>query len=205
MNKPLNLLQIAEKIQRLSPETGGVFSYADLSNIVASGSAVKNSRVISRLIKGEIILKVQRGFYTTKTFDMWLLASRLAPDCYISMDTVLAKEGIIATVPKYSISAVRAAKRNKTIKTQLGEIIFHSIDQSLIFGITTTNRGINVATAEKAYLDLLYFYQKGKRFVIDPLKEINTSKLNKKVIKKYLTRYRNPKFVAFVKGLIYEK
>lgn len=192
------------KIVKFSKELGGIFSYADLSNIVGGGSNVANSRAIKRLVDENVLDKVQRGIYVTKTFDLWSLACRIDRNCYISLDSVLAKEGLIGTVPK-SVSAVRIAPRRKRIRTPLGDIVYYSLKNDLFLGFEKDENGIFVAVPEKAYLDMLYFYTKGARFVIDPLQEVNISKLDKNKITNYLKMYKNPKFVKFVKGLIYEE
>lgn len=202
MKRGYTLLEIANKINSISPDMGGVFSYADLSSIIASGSVLQNSRMIARLTKEGVLTKIQRGVYVTVGYDMWFLASRIDPKSYISMDTVLAKEAIIATVPKGQVSAVRINKRCRRIATPEGDIVFHSLNRKLDFGITTQASGVNVATPERAYLDLLYFHQKGSRFVIDPYAEVNLSKLNTRLILKHLSWYKNPKFITFVKGLL---
>lgn len=202
MKRGHTLLEIAYKINKISTDVGGVFSNADLSSIIASGSVLQNSRIIAKLTTEGVLTKIQRGVYVTMNYDMWLLASRLDPKSYISMDTVLAREAIIATVPKGRVSVVRINKRNKRISTPAGEIVFHSMNRQFNFGITTQTNGVNVATPERAYLDLLYFYQKGSRFVIDPWTEVNLSKLNRPQIIKHLSLYKNPKFITFVKRLL---
>jgi hypothetical protein len=42
------------------------------------------------------------------------------------------------------------------------------------------------------------------RFVFDPRVEVDVKKLDIKKIEKYLKHYRNPKFIQFVKGFLYE-
>jgi hypothetical protein len=59
-----------------------------------------------------------------------------------------------------------------------------------------------MADPEKAFIDLLYFYVKGARYLIDPMSDVIVDKLNKKRLFAYLKRYKNPKFVKFVKGLL---
>jgi hypothetical protein len=59
-----------------------------------------------------------------------------------------------------------------------------------------------MADTEKAFIDLLYFYVKGARFLIDPLKDVNIEKLDRKKLLAYLKKYKNPKFVKFVKGFL---
>ena len=49
-------------------------------------------------------------------------------------------------------------------------------------GFSTLKNGVRVADNEKAYLDLLYFYMKGARYVFDPLHEVRVNKLNPKKI-----------------------
>ena len=205
MKKGRNIVDIINDINKLDQEMGGVFSYSDLSSIVSSGSTVQNSRIISRLVRDGLLTKIQRGLYTVSEFDLWLLASRIEPDCYISMDTLLAKEAIITTIPKRVVSAVCLNKRKKRITTSKGDILYHSLNEDLFFGIIALKNGVKVATPEKAYLDLLYYYQKGTRYAIDPLTEVNISKLNKSLLMKYIKSYKNPKFVNFVKGLLYEE
>lgn len=202
MKRSCTLLGIANKINMMSAEVGGVFSYADLSSIIAGGSVLQNSRVIAKLTTEGVLTRIQRGTYVALNYDMWLLVCRLDPKSYISMDTVLAREAIIATVPKGRVSAVRINKRSKRIATPEGELVFHSMGQKLDFGITTQANGVNVAIPERAYLDLLYFYQKGSRFVIDPRTEVNLSNLNMPLIIEHLSWYKNPKFISFVKGLL---
>jgi hypothetical protein len=43
--------------------------------------------------------------------------------------------------------------------------------------------GIRYASAEKAFVDTLYFYQKGEQFPFDPFSDINMSLLNITVIR----------------------
>lgn len=199
-----SLIQLYEIIDNFSKITGGVFSYAELSNIIGSQSPLQNSRTISRLTREGVLSKICRGFYVAKNFDLWMLTARLEPKATISMDSLLAREGLIGTVPK-NVSATVSGKRKRRILTNSGDILIHSIRKELDFGVVTLKNGIQVATPEKAYLDLLYFYQKGTRFVINPLQEVDILKLNRKWILKHLANYKNPKFVQFVKGLLYDR
>lgn len=202
MNIRVEMMKIAEAIQSMSPELGGTFSYSDLSNIIAGKSAVKNSRTIRRLINAKILIKVQRGIYTVEKFDLEILATRIENASYISMDSLLARAGIIATLPARKLTCVYTKARNRRVSTGAGDIVFHSISKNLFFGFERLQNGVQIASPEKAWLDMLYFYMKGQRFVIDPLKEANLAKLDKKKIMEYLKKYKNAKFVKFVEGLL---
>jgi predicted transcriptional regulator of viral defense system len=203
MKKAYSLPLILERVQKLGPSLGGVFLFSDLCNLIGAPTDVANAKVVGRLIRQGVLQKIQRGVYATKEAELWLLGSRIKPEAYISMDSVLAKNGLIGTIPARSVSLVYPG-RKLVLETSLGLIRFFSIKRDLIFGLQTLTGGIKIADSEKAYLDLLYFYTKGARFVIDPLNEVNLTRLNLRKVKKYLARYKNPKFIQFVKGQIDE-
>ncbi|HCU24771.1 MAG TPA: hypothetical protein DF383_07120 [Deltaproteobacteria bacterium] len=200
----MKILALLNRIQKLGPELGGVFSYGDLCNLIGSGSELQNKRTIKRLIQEGILFKIQRGFYTTADPDLWQLGCRLQKNAYVSMDSVLAKNLLIGTMPRRSVSLVYSGIGRKILETPVGTLSFFSIKKELIFGLARQKNGVAVADSEKAYLDLLYFYAKGARFVIHPLQEVDLSKLDRRKLEKYLKKYRNPRFVAFVKGCIHD-
>jgi predicted transcriptional regulator of viral defense system len=201
-------MNISNAIQRVTQFTGaqqGVFRISDLANLLPSSfSRLALMRTIDKLVEAGTLARVQRGIYVTPQFNSWVLAQNMAPKSYVSMDTVLAKNGLIGTVPTRSLSIVDT-RRGRTITTPQGIIRSFAIQPSLRFGYQYNKYGVAVADSEKAFLDLLYFYTKGHRFVIDPRNEVDISKLNRKTLTTYLKRYKNPKFVQFVKGLLNEK
>jgi predicted transcriptional regulator of viral defense system len=158
--------------------------------------------MIKRLVKERVLHKVQRGFYVTKKPDLIILACRLKKNAYISMDSALAIHGIIGAVPEQGVSAVVPGIRRQMLETPWGNIRFFSIKRELIFGVCSMTNGARMADNEKAYLDMLYFYSRGVRFVIDPLNEVNLRKLDRKKLNRYLGRYRNSRFVKFARGLL---
>lgn len=202
MKTPASWPQWLERIARLGPPQGGVFSYADLFNLLAAGSDLQNKRIIQRLVREKALRKVQRGFYTAGEVDPWVLAARLKPGAYISMDSVLAKNGLVGTVPARSVSAVRPGSVASSLETSEGTLRYFGIQKNLAFGFSPRADGVLVADSEKAFLDLLYYYQKGARFVFDPRSEVKVRKLDPKRLKKYLKFYRNPKFLKFVEGVL---
>lgn len=205
MKRTPSLPQLIERLQRFTPDMGGVFSFADLCNLIGAGSDIKNAKVIDRLVRLKVVQRIWRGVYAaSKEADLWVLGSRIKHDAYVSMDSVLAKNGLVGTIPRYSVSLVYPGRKT-TIETDFGASLkFFSIQPDLIFGISTLKNGVKVTDSEKAYLDLIYFYTKGARFVFDPLNEVLLRKLDIKKLNTYLKRYKNPKFVKFVKGLVNE-
>jgi predicted transcriptional regulator of viral defense system len=205
MKQRVLLTPILERLRRLSSSMGGVFSYGDLFNIIATGSPLKNARTIKRLVREGGLFKICRGFYTTDAPDLWVLASRMKPMSYISMDAILARNGLIGTVPARSVSAVYSTGPKKVVQTPFGRIQYFSAASDLItFGTTSLPNGVVISNNEKAYIDLLYYYVKGARFVCDPICDVDLWKLDIKKIERYLKRYQNKRFVQFVRGSLNE-
>lgn len=189
------------KIAQFSKELEGVFTFSDLWNLIGLRTSDRTAKVVNRLVRDGVLFKVRRGLYVTKGADLWVLACRLRKNVYISLDSVLSREGLIGTIPARSVSAVSPGN-SRTVDTPCGRIRYFKIRRGLIFGTVQKTNGVVVADKEKAYLDLLYYYVKGARFVADPLKDIDLWKLNKKRLEEYLRFYKNPKFRTFVKGVI---
>ncbi len=200
MKKKLSVAILWERLQKLGADLGGVFSFADLCNLIGTGSQQQNKRIIKRLIRDGLLSKVQRGYYITKAPDLWQLGVRLRGNAYVSMDSILAKNLLIGTTPQRSVSFVYVGIGRKILETPAGTLQFFSIRKDLTFGTNRLSNGVAVADSEKAYLDLLYFYAKGARFAIDPLSEVNVSKLDHAKLRRYLKKYRNPRFRTFVEG-----
>ena len=134
---------------------------------------------------------------------MKVLSQRIAPESYISFGTVLAEKLIIGSVPKYRISAV---KNGRSHSYSNGEytINHHGITKDLLFGYENVG-GVNIATAEKAFLDTLYFYKKGITFSFDIYSDIDIDGLDKELLDEYIQEYRDRKFVTFARKIINEE
>lgn len=199
----MNIISAAQFVEQFRLSQGGVFRLSDLANLFLERSRLSALRTIKRLTQAGVLIKIQRGLYVTPQFNPWLLSQVIAPQSYVSMDSILARNGLIGTVPEYSLSVVDT-RRGRKLAIPNGTIRFFSIQPDLCFGIEY-ERAIRVANSEKAFLDLLYFYTKGHRFVIDPRTEVDVSKLDRMRLERYLKRYNNPKFIQFVKGVCNEK
>jgi len=198
-----NLKYFDEKIQSFGRQMGGVFTFSDLWNLTGAKTSVRTSEIIRRFLREGLLTKIQQNFYTTSNPDLWVLGCRLRPTAYVSMDSVLSRNALIGTVPEYSVSLVYPGNP-KTVKTPFGTLRFFKCKKDLFFGIQTEKNGVKVADNEKAFLDILYYYMKGNRFVIDPKVDISVWKLNQKKVKNYLTKYKNLKFRKFVEGVMRE-
>jgi hypothetical protein len=196
----MKLLNYYKLVQKTSPSMGGVFSINDLRNLFNQTNDVLLHREIQNLENEHIVRRFRQGFYVSEQFNPDLLTCRIYPDAYISCGTVLAKKLVIGSIPSKTIYAVKVG-RNKDFTGFGIRLHYFGIKPELVFDINVEN-GIRYASAEKAFVDTLYFYQKGEQFSFDPFSDINITLLNKEKIVAILDHFQNPRFVSFVKGMI---
>ncbi len=187
-------------LQKFDSAMNGVFSINDLRNLLNEPNDVLLHRRIKSLERSGFLSRFKQGFYTTDYFNPLALACRIYPDAYISLGTVLAENLIIGSIPAKTVYAVRPG-RNKEFTNRDLTLLYLSIQPELIFGTERIN-GITKALPEKAFLDTLYFYQKGLPLSFNIYEDIETSKLDSTKILLWLERYKNPKFRTFVKGIL---
>ncbi|MEN8221827.1 MAG: hypothetical protein ABFR36_01100 [Acidobacteriota bacterium] len=194
------IVYILKNIEELSPLQNGVFSNGDLKNIIQPNNTAFYYRIVSQLIESGIIERFSREYYITKDVNLSALSQNICSDSYISFGTVLAKNLIIGSVPEYRIRAVKKGP-TRVYKNSKYTIEHFKITENLWTGYKTEN-GINIAFPEKAFVDTLYYYQKGIKFNFDIYSDIYYEELDEIKIKKYLDLYKSKKFVTFVNGVI---
>lgn len=190
----------AERIAQVSGPQKGVFTRSDLQVLLAERHPAAFTRRVRALIGAGILRRFSRGMYVREGFDLPTLSQRLAPDSYISFGTVLARHLIIGTQPARQLLAAKPGRAH--VYRGLGlEIVHVHIAAHLDFGHTTQG-GVRWADAEKATLDTLYFHLRGRRYPFDVYSDLDRSRLDGVRIEGYLARFRNPKFVAFARGVL---
>lgn len=198
----MKIMADGEKIRSLAGAQSGVFSKADLQSTLGEPHPTAFIRRVNKLIEQGGIERFCRGWYVVEPFELAVLSQRIAPDSYISFGTALAETGIIGTKAG---TRIIAAKTGTARKYQMDRYsIEHvTLNESLHFGITNMS-GVNYADAEKAVLDTLYFHLRGRKFAFDIYSDLDWSRIKLKKVRGYLRRYKNPKFIAFVEGMITE-
>lgn len=116
----------------------------------------------------------------------FLIANRMIPGSYISLQAALAYRGLI---PEH-VAAVTSvtARRPGRWRTPFGEMIYRAIRQDYIFGyervMVTPEQAAFVATPEKALLDLIYLQPGGddraylESLRLQNMEQIDPAKLN---------------------------
>lgn len=164
---------------------------------------------ILQLLKNGSLISLKKGFYSSKEYaekqspqTQEYLANILYYPSYLSLEYVLAKEGLIPEAV-YAYTSI-TLKPTQTFTNQLGTFIYRSIKPSLFCGYAPTrfveNYQIKIAKAAKALFDLLYLKalpdtSSGKRQAIADLR-INWSLFNRDDLREfqgYAEASRSPK------------
>lgn len=196
--------KIFTALQSLIPTHRGVFTISDLDNLFLAKGEVDIQQKLRPFLKEKILNRFCRGIYVAQNFDLEWLSQQINPQSAISLGSVLAKEMVIGSIPQKTVYAVKVGK-TRIYKSLLGQVVhfgFASGDRRMWFGYEMAKNGIQYADAEKAFLDTLYFYQRGHAFSFNIYSDIQVDRLDQKKLFHYLGKYKNPKFRTFVRGVL---
>jgi len=136
--------------------TQTVFSFSDLSQAVEGYTGSKlRSALKYALAKGDIF-RISKGIYSlSKNYSHLEFANRYRSPSYISLYSILQKEGIV--FQPYSIIYV-VSNRSQEIEIDGQKYIYRKIKDNILlnpFGVKNEN-GIQIASAERAICDKIY-------------------------------------------------
>lgn len=161
--KKLNIIDVYRSVNT-------VFTTKDISLIWEENNiSILKSR-IHYYVKTGKLQQIRKGIYTKdKNYNLLELANKIYTPSYISLETVLQKEGVIFQY--YStISVISYLSRCIAVGEQ--KFIFHKIQNKILMniaGIIKKNTYF-IATKERAFLDALYLY---KDYYFDNLGSLN--------------------------------
>jgi predicted transcriptional regulator of viral defense system len=169
----MNILEL-NQIDKLN------FGYEDIAKVL--GISLSSAKVTaSRYVKKGLLLRMKKNFYVrTETWvaatqeEKFLLANLGQVPSYISLMTALDYYDITTQLQRNFIESI-AVKRTKEL--QLKDTIFRyaKINETLYFGFKK-EKGIFIATPEKALLDAFYLMSYG-RYSLD-VSALDYEKLN---------------------------
>jgi hypothetical protein len=187
--------------RKISKEQNFVFSEIDLKVLLNTRYDQSFYRAYNQLETMGLVKRFSRGIYVAPGFNLIEVNRKIAPESYVSFEYVLAKNSLIGTYSSGLLRSVMTTGRARRFRFKDNLIEQLKIKKELYFGFNTID-GYNIATPEKAFIDCLYFYTKGKKYSFDIFSDIDLSMLDRKLMARYLLKYENPKFVAFVKGVL---
>lgn len=138
------------------PQT--VFSFKEISLIFPDISYNNLKRRLSYYVSVGKLKKLRKGIYSKENYNPLELATKIYTPSYISLETVLEKEGIV--FQKYKGIFV-ISYLTRTIKLNSFEIIFRKLPEEILInknGVVEENNYF-IAIKERAFLDAIYLYK----------------------------------------------
>lgn len=195
------MLELPIQLSRMQKNLKGVFCRDDLAHLFSTEKSITLSKRIEVLIVKGYLRRALRGYYYVPGATLINLAQRIFPNGYISLETALSLHGMIGTRAERRVEIITTNARPKTFVTDLGTINMKIIDP-VYFSDFYHKEGLNVACAEKAFVDTCYFYFHKNNYGFSIGADINTIGLDQELVLKILANYKNKKFIIFTKGLL---
>jgi hypothetical protein len=160
-----------------------VFRINDIALLTGREKDDTLCKILNYYVNTGKLLNPRKGFYAKEGYKLEELACLLYPPTYISLEYVLQRAGVIFQYDS-KITNVSYLSREIEINNQFfhyrqikGEILTNTT------GVILNINNINIASPERAFLDMLYL---NKRFYFD-----NLNILNKKAVSKLLPIYNS--------------
>jgi len=171
-----------------------VFRINDIAMLMGKEKADALRKILNYYVKTGKLLNPRKGFYAKEGYQPEELACLLYSPTYISLEYVLQRAGIIfqydSAITNVSYLTREVEIDNQTFRYRQikGEILTNTA------GILLNKDDINIATPERAFLDMLYL---NKRFYFD-----NLHVLNKKKIAELMPIYNSGVFTETVNNVL---
>ena len=139
--------------------------------------AVSNESLRDRLYyfsQAGKLRRLRQGIYAKKSYNQYELANKIYKPSYISLETVLAKEGAVF---QYYESVFAVSYLTRTVEIDQTEIQYRQIKDTVLTNTQEVEEksGYFIATLERAFLDAVYIY---KNYHFDNLSVLNWDKVN---------------------------
>lgn len=170
-----------------------VFKLNDLAMLLGTYDFQSLNKKINYYVRSGKLNNPRKGIYTKPDYDREELACSVFTPSYISLQYVLMKKGILFQYDS-RITCVSYLSRNLDIESRSYE--YRKIKNSALVntsGIIRHDNHVNIASAERAFLDLLYLE---KDYHFD-----NLNPLNRKAVNDLLPLYGSKALTQAVKKI----
>jgi len=146
-----------------------VFTFNEVSMLLGETDALLLKSKINYYVKTKKLKNPRRGIYSLPEYSKEELACKLYTPNYLSLEYVLQKEGVIFQYQE-EISIVSYLSRRVTMDHT--NFSYKKIKKEILLNTKgiTMNNDINIATKERAILDMLYLK---KDYYFDNLNGLN--------------------------------
>ena len=171
-----------------------VFRLNDIAMLVGEADFQSLNKKLNYAVRTGKLQNPRKGIYAKPDYDTEELACSVYTPSYLSLEYVLQKEGIIFQYDS-RITIVSYLSRNIVVEDRT--YVFRKIKGDVLVdttGILRQNNHINIATAERAFLDMLYLE---KDYYFD-----NLNPLKKELVFKLLPLYQSKALNTRVTNLL---
>ncbi len=167
-----------------------------LSNIAMLTGETNYNSLIQKMfyyVKTGKLSRPRKGFYAKPDYNPLELACLLYTPCYISLEYVLQKSGIIF---QYSSQITSISYLSRTVEIENSMYNYRKIKNTILINTKGIEHkeNVNMATPERALLDMLYL--NGETYFD------NLNSINKGLIKKILPIYQSDVMEQRIKKIL---
>jgi hypothetical protein len=175
-------------------ESRTVFRLKDIAILVDEDNFQSLNKKLNYYVRTGKLENPRKGIYAKPEYNLQELACTIFTPSYISLESVLQKAGIIF---QYNSRITSVSYLSRNIEVQNHQFMFRKIKGSVLvntMGIIRQTNHVNIASPERAFLDLLYLE---KDYYFD-----NLNPLNRELILKLLPVYRSKALSRTITKLI---
>ncbi len=171
-----------------------VFRLNDIALLVGETNFQSLNKKLNYYVRTGKLTNPRKGIYTKPDYKPEELACTIYTPSYISLEYVLQKSGIIF---QYDSGITAVSYLSRSIEVSDTMFLFRKIKGEILVntaGITRQANHVNIASAERAFLDLMYL---NTEYYFD-----NLNLLKKQIIYKLLSIYRTKSMYDRVKRIL---
>ena len=159
-----------------------VFSFNSIALLIGETNSLVLRKKLNYYVKTGELMNPRKGIYTKKEYKSEELACLLYTPSYISLEFVLQKAGIVF---QYDSRITAISYLSRSIEIDGKEYQYRKLKNEVLANTIGINRenNINIATSERAFLDVMYL---NKNYYFD-----NINPLNKKLLLEILPIYKS--------------
>ena len=189
----MNSSRNSDLILSVFSDTRSVFSLNDIAMLIGESDFKKLNERLNYYVRRGKLLRPRKGIYVKPNYNPEELVCTLYTPSYISLEYVLQKAGVVFQYDE-RITAVSYLSRSVDIEGRA--YAYRKIKGEILVVTQGINQigNVNIATPERAFLDLLYLNATYHFNNLNPL--------DKNLITKLLSIYNSKTLTARVKKLL---
>lgn len=171
-----------------------VFRLNDIAMLLGETNFDSLNKRLNYFVRAGKLKNPRKGIYAKTGFNIEELACRIYIPSYISLEYVLQKAGVVF---QYNSQITSISYLSRSIDIEANSFSFRKVKGEILVdtnGIIRLENGVNIATPERAFLDVLYL---NANYNFD-----NLNPLNKELIHKLLPIYNSKTMNDRVKKLL---